>query len=209
MGLSTLLQGSSGHVPVRNLLLDGSGWIGLGVTTALLGSLLSASSRMAGMDPSGLAVLTMLPFAASLVSVVSGRIGPRSPRGLMAFRAVGSAALLCLLAGPATPAIIAAVAVFWLTYMLGMPLQQRLWGVMYPSPMRGRLLGAVGTVRFAAGTVAILLAARLAEDLGGLVVIGLGGVLGVSFALAVGRLDVPPLQHQAEYWIRRAIHIAV
>jgi hypothetical protein len=80
---------------------------------------------------------------------------------------------------------------------------------MYPPHLRGRLLGAVGTVRFAAGALAILIAARLAEDLGGLVVIGLGGVIGVGFALAVSRLEVPPLEHQAAYSIGRAIRIAI
>lgn len=205
-------DGLSGQPDPRlrsNLLFDATAWIGLGMTTALMGSLLFASARMAGMGPTALAVLTVVPFAASLVSVVSGKFGPRTARGLMLIRVVGSGSLLGLLLSTSQAAIVAIAAVFWVAYMLGMPFQQRVWGAIYPAQSRGRLLGAVGTARFAAGAIAIGIASLLAEHSGGLVVIAAAGGLGIVLALATAKLGLTDLEPAARHSVRTTLSVAI
>jgi MFS family permease len=172
----------------RNLLLDMTSWAGIGVTTTLLGALLPASLRKAGLDPLGLALLAALPFAAAALSILAGRLGPRSPRALRLFRFVGAAALaaaLIPLGGPWLAMLGAAV--FWLTLMMGMPLQQRLWGSMYPEDRRGRLLGIVTTGRYTAAALALGVGGILALRLDEMAVVALGGAVGAACALAGGR----------------------
>ncbi|CAN5457525.1 hypothetical protein BH24CHL9_BH24CHL9_11170 [soil metagenome] len=169
----------------RNLFLDLTSWAGIGVTTTLLGALLPASLRTAGMDPLGLALLAALPFAAAALSILAGRLGPRSPRALGLTRFVGAAALGVALVPMGSPWLaMLGAAVFWLTLMMGMPLQQRLWGSMYPEERRGRLLGIVTTGRYTAAALALALGGLLAIRLDEMAAIALGGAVGAACALA-------------------------
>lgn len=181
-------------------------WAGIGVTTTLLGALLPASLRKAGMDPLGLAFLAALPFAAAALSVLAGRLGPRSPRALGLSRFVGAAALGAALIPLGSPWLaMLGAGVFWLTLSMGMPLQQRLWGSMYPENRRGRLLGIVTTGRYTAATLALALAGLLAIWLDEMAVIALGGAVGAACALAGGRFSAVDASGTGGFSARAAI----
>jgi MFS family permease len=194
----------------RNLLLDMTSWAGIGITTTLLGALLPASLRQAGMEPAGLAVLAALPFAAAALAVLAGRYGPRSPRALGASRFVGAAALGAALIPTGSPWLaILAAAVFWTTLMMGMPLQQRLWGTMYPEDRRGRLLGIVTSGRYSAAALALALGGLLALRLDGLTIIAIGGLVGAICALAGSRFSALDRRGTAAFSARVAIGTVV
>jgi MFS family permease len=172
------------------MLLDLTAALGIGSTMAVVGSLLPAMARAGGLDPMGLAGLAALPFLASLIGILAGRIGPRTPAQLAAFRAIGSAGLL-LIVLTANPALIA-VTVFgyWTAMSLGAPTQQRLWAGMYPAADRGRLLGTVGSGRSLAAMAALLAFTLASEEDGWLPIIGVVAVVGVVSATATSRLHV-------------------
>jgi MFS family permease len=123
---------------------------------AVVTVLLPSVARREGLEGMGLAALAALPFLAGLLTLFAGRIGPRSPGRLAVLRAAGSLGLLLVLIAPHPLLIAVATFGFWISFALGAPLQQRIWATVYPTPDRGRLIGYVGTGRFAAGTVALL-----------------------------------------------------
>ncbi len=176
---------------LRNLTLDMSAAVGVGATTALVGSLLPIVARRGGLDPLGLAVLACAPFVANFLGMLAGRLGPQSPGQLAVCRASGALALGLLLITPAPPVIILAAFAFWLSYSFGLPLQLRLWSGMYPGRIRLRLLGALGTGRAAAGGVAVLAGGLLADRIGGATAVAIAGIFGAACALAVVGLRVP------------------
>jgi len=175
----------------RNLLLDLSSAIGLGTTMAIVGVLLPSAARREGLDSLGLAVLAALPFLASMMSLLAGRIGPHTPGRLALVRALGSAGLLVVLIEPHPLLLAVATFGFWGAFSLGVPLQQRLWATMYPSHARGRFLGIVGTGRFAAGTVVLLAISLAATSAGWQSIIAIVAVVGMLSAVAVSRLSLP------------------
>jgi MFS family permease len=186
----------------RNLSLDVTSAMGLGITMALMGSLLPTVARRAGLDPVGLAVLASAPFLANLMGAFAGRIGPRSPRGLAAMRATGAALVILLLVLP-VPTLFAAVALgYWLTISFGVPIQHRLWATMYPERERGRLLGVVVTGRTAAAGVAALTGGILADRIGGLAAIAIAGGIGSLCAFASAGLRTSLPAAQASYSFR-------
>ena len=89
---STLRQRAVG----RNLALDTIASVGVGVTVALVTTLLPTIARRGGLDPIGLAALAAAPFIANLLGAFAGRVGPRSRRQLALMRAAGAASLLVL-----------------------------------------------------------------------------------------------------------------
>jgi MFS family permease len=175
----------------RNLLLDLATAVGMGITTALVASLLPSVSRRAGLDPIGLAFLASAPFVANLLGLFAGRLGPRTTRQLAATRAAGAALLLVLVFAPA-PIVLTAVAIgFWLSISFATPLQQRIWGAMYPVRERGRLIGKVATGRAAAAGTAALIGGVVADQIGGLAVVAIAGMVGAICATSTSRLRVP------------------
>ena len=62
----------------RNLALDTVASIGVGVTAALVTTLLPTIARRGGLEPIGLAALAAAPFIANLLGAFAGRVGPRS-----------------------------------------------------------------------------------------------------------------------------------
>ena len=68
----------------RNLALDLLAAVGVGVSMALVTTLLPTVARRGGLEPLGLAALAAAPFIANLLGVFAGRFGPRSPRQLAA-----------------------------------------------------------------------------------------------------------------------------
>jgi len=178
----------------RNLALDLSSAVGLGTTMAIVGVLLPSVARREGLDAMGLAALAALPFLATLLTMFAGRIGPRSPRRLAILRATGALGLLLVLIAPNPLLIAAATFGFWISFALGAPLQQRIWATIYPSADRGRLLGMVGTGRFAAGTLALLAITVAASTSGWVPIVAVVAAIGAVSSLAVGRMEVPGVE---------------
>jgi MFS family permease len=167
----------------RNLSLDLTASVGVGITTALIGSLLPTIARREGLDPVGLAILASAPFLANLLGAFAGRVGPRTARGFGMMRAAGALLLVAMVLMP-VPVLLAAVAFgYWLTISLGVPMQHRLWGAMYPARERGRLLGVVATGRTAAAAAAALVGGILADRIGGVGAIAIAGGIGALCAL--------------------------
>ena len=175
----------------RNLALDLSSAVGLGTTMAIVGVLLPSVARREGLDSMGLAALAALPFLATLLTMFAGRIGPRSTARLAVLRAAGALGLLLVLIAPHPVLIAGATFGFWISFALGAPLQQRIWASVYPAADRGRLLGLVGTGRFAAGTVALLAITIAATTSGWVPVVAVVAGVGAISSLAVSRMSVP------------------
>jgi sugar phosphate permease len=168
----------------RNLSLDLVAAIGVGVSGALVSSLLPTIARRGGLEPVGLAVLAATPFLTNLLSVFSGRVGPRSTRQFALLRMVGAASLAVLLVVSHAVVIIAVALVFWISVSFSSPFQLRLWGASYPARMRGRVVGFLGTGRAAAAALAALIGGVLADRLGGPPAVALAGIVGAVCALA-------------------------
>ena len=132
----------------RNLSFDLTSWVGFGITSALLGTMLPAIARREGIDPVGVAILAAIPYGASLLAVTAGRIGPRVPAALAALRMIGAIGLALVLLGSGVVWVVAAASIFWLAHMFGMPTQQRLWGIVYPGgqPWPHALAGRHGSL---------------------------------------------------------------
>lgn len=175
----------------RNLALDLTSAIGMGTTMAIVSVLLPSLARRGGIDAMGLAILSALPFLATLLSMFAGRVGPRVPARLALLRAVGALGLLLVLVAPQLLLIAAATFVFWASIAFGSPLEQRIWATAYPAPARGRLLGLVGTGRFAAGTVALAAITAMASGESWVLVVAAVAAFGAVSSMAVGRMDVP------------------
>ena len=145
-------------------------------------------ARREGIDPVGVAILAAIPYAASLLAVTAGRIGPRVPAALAVLRMIGAIGLALVLLGSGVVWVVAAASIFWLAHMFGMPTQQRLWGIVYPEASRGRMLSLVATGRYAAAGVALLVGGFLASEADGALVIAAGGIIGAVLALATSRI---------------------
>jgi MFS family permease len=191
----------------RNVALDLTVAAGVGVTMALVGSMLPSVARQGGLDPIGLAALSAAPFLANLLSGFAGRIGPRTPVQTGVLRAVGAGLMLVLLLTAAAPVLILAALGFWISLSFASPMQLRLWGAMYPSRVRGRVVGAVGTSRAAAAAVTALLAGVLADRLGGTTVIAIGSAVGIFTAIAYFGFLVPPTAPAPRFSPRDAVRI--
>jgi MFS family permease len=168
----------------RNLALDLVAAIGVGVTMALISALLPAIARRGGLEPLGLSALAAAPFVANFLGAFAGRLGPRSPVELAVIRGIGATSLVLLFFAP-VPAVMVLVAVlFWLSLSLGGPFHLRLWGSMYPSRLRGRMVGVIGMGRAAAGALAAFAGGIVADSLGGPTAVAIAGVIGIGCALA-------------------------
>ena len=193
----------------RNLSLDLSSAVGTGTTMAIVSVLLPSVARREGLDAMGLATLAALPFLATLLTMFAGRIGPRSPARLAVLRSAGALGLLLVLVAPHPLLIAGATFVFWVTFALGAPLQQRIWATIYPSEDRGRLLGIVGTGRFAAGTLALLAITVAASADGWVPVVAVVAAVGAISSLAVGRMEVPGVESGQSFSARGALRAVV
>jgi MFS transporter, DHA1 family, staphyloferrin B biosynthesis exporter len=190
----------------RNLTLDLIAAVGVGVSTAVINSLLPTIARRGGLEPIGLSALAAAPFIANFLGIWAGRFGPRTPKQLALTRGVGMAALVALLF-VATPLVMIVVAVvFWISLSFGGPFQLRLWGAMYPPRILGRVVGVIGTGRAAAGGIAALAGGLVADQFGGPLAVAIAGVVGVlcAFAYAGFRAGeaAPPPRFSARDTIR-------
>ncbi len=167
----------------RNLALDLLAAVGVGVSMALVTTLLPTVARRGGLEPLGLAALAAAPFIANLLGVFAGRFGPRSPRQLALIRGAGAASLIALFIVPTPFMMVFTSIVFWVSLSFGGPFHLRLWGAMYPARLRGRIVGMIGTGRAAAGALAALAGGLLADQVGGPTAVAVGGLIGVACAV--------------------------
>ncbi len=189
----------------RNLALDLASAIGVGVTAALVTTLLPTIARRGGLEPVGLAALAAAPFVANLLGAFAGRVGPGSPRQLSLIRGVGAASLLLLVFFSVPPVLIGVTFVFWLSLALSSPFYLRLWGSMYPARIRGRLVGLQGSVRAAAAALAALAGGVIADQLGGLTAVALAGLVGLVCAFAYAGLRAPTAPPLTRFSARESI----
>src|SRR4051812_9589209 len=189
----------------RNLALDTVASIGVGVTVALVTTLLPTIARRGGLEPLGLAALAAAPFIANLLGAFAGRVGPRSRRQLTVIRAGGAASLLLLAVVTSAPVMIGVSIVFWLSLSLSGPYYLRLWGTMYPPGILGRVVGFLGSGRAAAAAFAALVGGVLADRLGGESAVALAGLVGLVCALAYVGLRSPDTERPASFSARDSV----
>ena len=186
----------------RNLALDLVASIGVGVSVALVTTLLPTIARRGGLDPIGLAALAAAPFIANLLGAFAGRVGPRSRRQLALIRGAGAASLLVLAVFGAAPVMIVVSIVFWLSLSLSGPFYLRLWGSMYSPRVLGRVVGFLGSGRAAAAAVAALAGGLLADRLGGETAVALAGLVGLMCAFAYAGLRSPDTERPPAFSAR-------
>ncbi len=189
----------------RNLALDLVAAVGVGVSMALVTTLLPTMARRSGLEPIGLAALAAAPFVANLLGAFAGRVGPRSQRQLAIIRGAGSASLLVLAVLAVAPILVAVSIAYWLSLSLGGPFHLRLWGSMYPARVRGRVVGFIGSGRAAAAAVAALAGGILADRFGGATAVALAGLVGLVCALAYAGLRAPNAERPAMFSARESL----
>jgi MFS family permease len=189
----------------RNLALDLVAAVGVGVSMALVTTLLPTMARRSGLEPIGLAALAAAPFVANLLGAFAGRVGPRSQRQLAIIRGAGSASLLVLAVLAVAPILVAVSIAYWLSLSLGGPFHLRLWGSMYPARVRGRVVGFIGSGRAAAAAVAALAGGILADRFGGATAVALAGLVGLVCALAYAGLRAPSAERPAMFSARESL----
>lgn len=189
----------------RNLALDLVAAVGVGVSMALVTTLLPTIARRGGLEPLGLAALAAAPFVANLLGAFAGRFGPRSSGQLALIRAAGAASLVGLLVLPTAPMMIGISIVFWISVSFGVPFRLRLLGSLYPARIRGRILGMIGAGRAAAGAIAALAGGLVADQLGGPTAVAIAGVIGMICAVANAGLRAHPANRSPVYSARDSI----
>jgi hypothetical protein len=190
----------------RNLALDLIAAVGVGVSVALVTTLLPTIARRGGLEPLGLAALAAAPFIANLLGAFAGRFGPRSTAQLAVLRGLGAASLLLLFAWPTAAVMIAVSIIFWLSISFGGPFHLRLWGAMYPARLRGRVVGLLGTGRAAAGAIAAFAGGVLADRLGGPAAVALAGTVGVVCAVGYAGFRAKAAERPPGFSARESIH---
>jgi len=168
----------------RNVALDALVAAGVGITTAVVTSLVPAIARQAGLAPLGLAVIAAGPFVGNVLAAFAGRTGPHGIRGYAGLRVVGALLLIAIAVAPDPALISVAAAAFWVFMSFGVPFQTRLWGAMYPGRVRGRVIGGLGTTRSAAAGVAAVAVGLLADRVGVPAAVSLAGVAGALLGFA-------------------------
>lgn len=187
--MSAPAASAASHPPFRRALaLDVLAALGLGATVALVTALLPTIARQSGVEPIGLAALGAAPFIANLLSAFAGRYGPNTPRRMALLRGAGAASLVVVLLVPTPPVMIGVALVYWLSLSFSTPFQLRLWGVLYPSRLRGRIVGVLGMARAAMGAAAALGGGIVADRLGGPTAVALAGALGLVASSAYAGL---------------------
>lgn len=189
----------------RNVALDLSVALSVGLTTAVVGGLVPTIARQGGLAPIGLALMAAAPFMGNLLSAFAGRVGPQAVRGLAALRIGGPILLVAVALAPSAGLIVAAVCIFQLALSFGSPFHTRLWGAMYPGDIRGRVIGLLGTARSAMAAAAALTVGALADHLGVPLAITLAGLVGATLAVgAVGLRSSRPMPAR-RYGAREAV----
>ena len=176
----------------RNLALDVLVAVGMGVTMALISSILPTVARRGGLAPIGLSALAAAPFVANLLGAFAGRFGPRNTAQLGLVRGLGAAALLVSSScrprrsssrsrsssGSASRSAARSISACG--------------AAMYPARLRGRVVGVLGMGRAAAGALAAFIGGVLADGIGGEQAVAIAGIVGVACAIGYLGLPAPP-----------------
>jgi MFS family permease len=189
----------------RNLALDLTAAIGVGVSTALINALLPTIARRGGLEPLGLSALAAAPFVANFLGAFAGRLGPRSPHQLALIRGSGAASLVLLFVLPSPITMVVVAVVFWVSLSFGGPFHLRLWGAMYPSRLRGRVMGVVGMGRAAAAAVAAFVGGIVADRIGGPTAVAIAGLIGVACAVALTGLRAAAAERSDGFSARESL----
>ena len=131
----------------RNLALDLVAAVGVGVSMALVTTLLPTMARRSGLEPIGLAALAAAPFVANLLGAFAGRVGPRSQRQLAIIRGAGSASLLVLAVLAVAPILVAVSIAYLAQPVARRPVPPPAMGLDVPGarPGSGRRVHRLGT----------------------------------------------------------------
>lgn len=108
---------------------------------------------------------------------------------------------------PVPPVMVLVAGVYWMTMSFGNPFQARMWGAIYPSRLRGRFLGVLGTGRAAAGGIAVLIAGLIAAALGDVPALAVVGVIGVLLVLASTGIRAPAAADPPKFSARASIRV--
>ncbi len=201
----SLLSTASRRTLGRNLALDLVVAVGMGVTMALISSILPTVARRGGLGPIGLSALAAAPFVANLLGAFAGRLGPRTTTKLALLRGLGASSLLVLFVVPPAPVVVAVAIVFWLSLSFGGPFHLRLWGAMYPARSRGRVVGVLGMGRAAAGALAAFGGGVLADRIGGEQAVAVAGIVGVICAVGYVGLRAAAADQPKRFSARESI----
>jgi MFS transporter, DHA1 family, staphyloferrin B biosynthesis exporter len=201
----SLLSTASRTTIGRNLALDLVVAVGMGVTMALISSILPTVARRGGLAPIGLSALAAAPFIANLLGAFAGRLGPRTTTKLALLRGLGAASLLVLFFVPPAPVVVAVAIVFWLSLSFGGPFHLRLWGAMYPARSRGRVVGVLGMGRAAAGALAAFGGGVLADRIGGEQAVAAAGIVGVVCAVGYVGLKAAAAEQPKRFSARESV----
>ncbi len=187
------------------IVLDLVAAIGIGLSSAMVISLLPTIGRRGGLEPLGLAALASAPFVANVAGLLAGRVGPRSTRQFALLRFVSAAVLVALPFAPMPGSVIAVAMIFWLGVAFTAPFQFRLWGSTYPMWIHARIIGLFGTGRAAAAAIAALLGGVLADRVGGAIAVAAFGAVGAICALAYAWLRRVEESPHAAYTARESL----
>jgi MFS family permease len=182
---------------VHNLVVDLVAATGFGIAVAVIAGLLPSIARQSGLEPIGLAALSAAPYAANVIAVVSGRMRLHRPADVVVVRVVTYLpAILMLVLPPAGWLIV--VLIFWIGNSVATPLQIRLWGLIYPDHVRGRMVSIIRTGQAAAIGVTVVVGGALADRVGGPVVAAAAGLIATALALSYLRLRLSSAAREVE-----------
>lgn len=152
--------------------------------------LLPGIARQSGMPPIGLSAMAAAQFVSNFLGVFGGRVPFRTVAQIAVMRALGPAALISV---PFLEPVwwIPSIFMVWMTVALLSPVQLRIWGVIYPPSLRGRLSGLVKTGFAVAGAGIAIAGGLLADRFGGPVVVGAAGAVAALGGLAYAAIKVP------------------
>jgi hypothetical protein len=192
-----LLRGpaSSRATVASTLWIDILATVAVGISTAMVVTLLPTIGRRQGLEPLGLAALACAPFVANILGIAAGRVGPRTTQQFGLLRVASALPLVCLPLFGIPQSVIIVAALFWIVQALTAPFQFRLWGSTYPPRLHDRAVGVFGMARAAAAAVAALLAGIAAETVGGPAAVAATGAVAALLALTftlVRRWTGPP-----------------
>jgi MFS family permease len=172
-----------------NLIADGLMSVGTGLALGVAIGLFPGVARELGVDAAGLALLTATPFVTNVVAVAAGRLPLHTARQVAVVRALGCCAFVGLLFLPPIGIVLVA-ALFWLAVSTCVPMQLRVWGLIYPPRERARLIGLVRTLQATAMSVVSVLGGFVADRLGGPQLIALVGATSAVLVLGYTRLHI-------------------
>ncbi len=191
----------------RNLAFDIVASIGVGISIAMIWTLLPSAARKDGMEPLGLSLLAATPFIANLVSGLWSGVAAKSIRQLSLYRIIGAGGVILVLVAPVSPVFVFVALLLWCSLSFGGPFHIQLWGRIYPSSARGRIFSLFGVFRSSSVAIAALLGGILADRIGDFSAIALVGMLAVLCAFAYLGLRSPITPEPPRYTARTSLGI--